>query len=105
LVASNVSASAESPASEALGDIAVTRLCVVGASRAGKTTIAQRLAQHYDFDRCDLDGLLKQRDARRELIEVAQDWAIVAPLLEDVALPSDSSRGSAVGLAGQDLRP
>jgi hypothetical protein len=46
---------------------------------------------------------MKQRDARRELIEVAQDWAIVAALLEDAERSEVGRVVVDIGAGTQDM--
>ena len=86
----------------AAGRFAITTLYLVGSSQVGKTVIAQGLAQEFRFDHRDLDRLLKQRDPSRELIDVAQDWAIVAPLLEDAERSEEERVIVDIGAGTQD---
>jgi hypothetical protein len=56
-------------------------LYLIGPSNVGKSSAADQLAADAVVVHIDLDRLLAERDAARPLCAVAQDWAIVGPVL------------------------
>jgi len=57
---------------------------VAARSKVGKSSAAERLAHAGEIVHIDLDRRLQELDRARPLIDVAQDWAVVGPLLEEL---------------------
>lgn len=81
----------------------MTAIYLVGPSQVGKTMVSRRLAEEFGFEHRDLDGLLTARASGCGLIHVAQDWSIVAPLLEDAERSEQGRVVVDIGAGTQDM--
>ena len=77
---------------------------LIGPSQVGKTTIADLMAEAGEIVHVDLDRRLREVAGGRPLIEVAQDRAVVQPMLDELETnPSGLATLVSIGAGTQDM--